>query len=951
MIANKKPSIIIGIVYFLLHTYCCFAQHDIKLQVTYLDSIHTLDITQKLIYKNDNKKDITEINLLDWSNAFKDNTTPLAKRLAEDFKRNFHFANQKERGFTNIKSINFTNNKDSVHYDRAVDDYLRLKLKNPIKPNEQKSFTLKYQVKIPYHRFTGFGYTDHNQITAKYWYLTPVNKAHLHHHKNLDDALIEKTNLEIQIQAPERFKILSSLPPKNTNKDQKIKAGYKQYTFKGISLHPSCISIQDTKEIKQLDRFSTNGFEVETNFKSRKLNFEQRAEIFKKVALFCRNELGDFPNNYALLDNVSYKKHPIYGLNQLPDFIQPFPNGFQYEIKLLKALLERYRLEKLPINHRENYWVGSGVTYYMLKKYIDKYYHDLKLLGEVSNIIGIRWFHLADLLFSDQYFLNYKNIARLRIDQPLSMPSDQLIKYNQEIGHPCKAALGLYYLSKLEDFSESKITEAIKNTYQSPTLTNSSNFLKELNKATITKSYDMSWFEKDFLNFHKNLDFSFRVKKIKNKDSLRLSFKNKENYQIPIQLQGYRNDSIISSYYFKNISHKQHINIPNKQEDQFILDPNRYIPEIQRGNNFKTIGKLLNRPLNFKFFQDIEDPSKNQIFFIPEFHYNIYDGITIFNKFYNKTILRKNLLYEVTPSYGFKSKTLLGAIKFRYRQPVKEYGLYQINYFMKASLFSYDQDLQYRRLNPSISLSFRPKDLRSNLRQYLEFRTITVDRDKPKDTVLATPNYTIFNSFYVYSNKNLLNTVTAKASYEMAKNFSKVSGTFRYNKLFKNQREIYFRGFAGTFLYNNTINSDKDFFSFSLDRPTDYLFDLGYMARNEETGWLSQETKNAEGGFKSQFNTSFANQWMTTINTGTTIWNWVYAYGNAGFYKNKYQDPIFRYDSGIRLSFVANYFELFFPVYSSNGWEVGQGDYLNRIRFLVTVSPTTLLKLFTRRWY
>jgi hypothetical protein len=37
---------------------------------------------------------------------------------------------------------------------------------------------------------------------------------------------------------------------------------------------------------------------------------------------------------------------------------------------------------------------------------------------------------------------------------------------------------------------------------------------------------------------------------------------------------------------------------------------------------------------------------------------------------------------------------------------------------------------------------------------------------------------------------------------------------------------------------------------------------------------FSQQLILAEGGFKSKLN-PYANQWMTTLNGGYTIWNWI----------------------------------------------------------------------------
>jgi hypothetical protein len=47
-----------------------------------------------------------------------------------------------------------------------------------------------------------------------------------------------------------------------------------------------------------------------------------------------------------------------------------------------------------------------------------------------------------------------------------------------------------------------------------------------------------------------------------------------------------------------------------------------------------------------------------------------------------------------------------------------------------------------------------------------------------------------------------------------------------------------------------------NYYSFALDRPTDYLFDYNYYGRSENTGFFCQQQLIiAEGGFKSKLDT------------------------------------------------------------------------------------------------
>jgi hypothetical protein len=91
--------------------------------------------------------------------------------------------------------------------------------------------------------------------------------------------------------------------------------------------------------------------------------------------------------------------------------------------------------------------------------------------------------------------------------------------------------------------------------------------------------------------------------------------------------------------------------------------------------------------------------------------------------------------------------------------------------------------------------------------------------------------------------------------------------------------------------------------------------------------------------FKSKLETRFANQWMATTNISTNIWNWIEVYGDIGAIKNKKSAAQFVYDSGIRLNLVTDYFELYFPVYSNLGWEIGEKTLENELGLLPHSDP------------
>jgi hypothetical protein len=93
-----------------------------------------------------------------------------------------------------------------------------------------------------------------------------------------------------------------------------------------------------------------------------------------------------------------------------------------------------------------------------------------------------------------------------------------------------------------------------------------------------------------------------------------------------------------------------------------------------------------------------------------------------------------------------------------------------------------------------------------------------------------------------------------------------------------------------------------------------------------------------EGGIKSKMPVSFANQWLTTLNTSIGLWKWFEIYNDVGLVKNRDRSVYFIHDKGIRFNFINNFLEVYFPLHSNNGWEISGPHYEEKIRFVLTTS-------------
>ncbi len=924
------------------------AQHSNKLTAKLNGATKEIKIQQEFSYKNTSNNALTTLYFNDWANAYSDKNTALAKSFAEQFKKNLHLAKDSERGYTDIKTIVDENHQGILWNRTKGKDILQLELNEPLLPNQSLTLFFTYIVKLPRDKFTPYGYNPKNEYYLKDWYLTPAvyrGEWHLYENKNLEDLYTEITKTSINFQYPEQLQLTSNYSLTNTEFP-----GGQLASLTGDN-HKSCEIIinPDNKFAKHV----TSYMSINTDIAASKNDRVIQALSIDRVTEFIYENLGKYPHSELLVSTIDYNKNPLYGINQLPKFIRPYDDRFQYEMKILKTALINILEETIFLNPRKEQWLNDAIANYLMIAYVEEFYPEQKLLGKLSNIWGIRSFNLAKMGFNEQYPFLYMLLARKNLDQPLTTSNDSLIKFNQKIANKYKAGLGLSYLASY--IGKDKIDESIKTFYKFYQLNkvNVVDFKSILKRAT---DQNIDWFFDTYVETDRKIDFKIkRVEKFN--DSLRVTIKNKEGTNVPISLFGLKKDTIVSKYWFSNIKKERTVTLPRGEEERLVLNYDQKIPEFNQRDNWKSLGGFLssNKKLKFTFFQDSENPYYQQIFYVPVVNFNIYDGWTPGLRLHNKTLLQRPFVFDIAPTYSFREKALVGNAKFTYRKYLSKSGLYVANYGIRGSTSHFNVNSRVATITPSLSFGWRPKNLISNRRQFLSFRYLNIFRDIDESLIdlrndPENPDYSVFNVRFQDFDNHIINYNSWFLDFQQAGNFTKISGEYEYRKLFDNNRQFNLRLFAGKFLWNKT---NTDFFSFALDRPTNYLFDYNYLGQSEGSGIYSQQLIIAEGGFKSilEEQSRFSNDWIATANTSINLWKWIELYGDVGLVKNRGVKQKFVYDSGVRLNLVTDYFELYFPLYSNNGWEIAQPDYGERIRFIITVSPRTLTGLFTRKWF
>ncbi|MEE9364321.1 MAG: metalloprotease [Cellulophaga sp.] len=945
-------KIVICAIVFLCGFGTSNAQHTNTVTATLDTETKEIRIQQEFVYINNSKETLTYLYFNDWANAYSNKKTPLARKFEEEFKKNIHLAKDHERGHTNLINV-VDANFEEIKWKRTPEsDLIKFNLNTPLIPSDSIKMVFTYVVKLPSNKFTTFGYSNNkkNNYYLKDWYLTPAvynGEWQLYSNKDLDDLYTEITNTTINFTLPNSLFVETNSTKEATTKLAKNEL--QTITIKGTKAKSTELIITSEKRFtKHITPFIT----LNTDLTSSKYEEALQTVSILKITEFIEQHLGKFPHKELLVSKIDYNKSPLYGINQLPSFIRPYEERFQFELKFLKTALNNYLKETLYLNPRKEKWVIDALVNYLMIVYVEDNYPNQKLLGKLSGIFGFRNYKLAKMDFNDQYALLSMLMARKNLDQSLSTPNDSLLKFNQKISSRYKAGLGLAYLASY--IGEESVKESIKTFYAKEKLKEitASNFRGILEQST---EKNINWFFDEYVSTSKRIDF--KIKKAEREgDSIRITLKNKSGTNVPISLFGLKNDSIVSNYWFSNITKERTVTIPKNGEDRLVLNYDHKIPEFNQRDNWKSLGGFFsrNKKLKFQFFKDVEDPNYTQVLFAPILTFNAYDGFSPGIRLTNKTFLRKRFIYNWSPSYSFKENTLVGYGKFTYTKDHNKGGLYVSNYSLRASTFHFQTNSRYTKITPSVSFGWRPKNnLISNKRKFLSLRYVNVLRQFNENLgglkETSDPDYSVLNARFVSVNNGIINHFSWYVDAQHSSDFTKLAVTLEYRKLFESNRQFNVRFFAGKFLRNKITNSD--FFSFALDRPTDYLFDYNFLGRSEGSGLYSQQIIIAEGGFKSKLPNAFANDWMATVNTSLNIWRWVEFYSDFGFIKSRRQRQQLVYDSGIRLNLVTDYFELYFPLYSNNGWEVSQPNYEEKIRFVVTLSPKTLLGLFKRKWF
>ena len=904
----------------------------------------SLIVSQTIVFKNPSNTPLKKIYLSDWANSYEGTKSPLVNHLANQFNRSFYISSKSKLGYTSVKTLK---NLDTLLQWKRLEnqiDLIEISLDESLQIGEKMSMQLNYVIKIPDDKFTGLGINSNNRIFFRDFFIsiTPFidNEWLLHSNLGLRDNSHLPANFTVNWTYPSNYNLVSNLNQTSEIKNLNDEFKFSQWKATELSSPEFIFDEKDKFQTITLD----DGLTVVTDIlpsKNADVNWQQSLQRINK---FTRSLLSPLQHQKLLILKKDYTKNPLLGITEVP-FLKPFSDSFVYETKIIKAYLASYLHELLIVDKRKAHLIPGGIQTYVMMKYVENFYPDSKFLGALKDfkVLGIKLFNgysAAQIGFNESFSFIYEFEEHANRQQSVTLSKDKLTKFNESYTSPYHVGSGFYYLDQY--LGENNFPDAL--------LAFSENQGKQNLKYFIEKKTDkdVDWFFGNYLSDREAFDLF--VKNVsKEPKSVSVTIGEKNTKSVPFKLDLIKNDSIIFEKWMFHSGKDTIVKLEGKDIDFVAINSNRFLPEKNRPNNWKYLKSSTGfKPLKLTFYGDSENLKRNQLFYHPISDYNAYDGFTAGMRIYNTRVKNQPFEIDLHPQYSFKENTYVGFFRSRYRFINHKSRNYLNQVFLTGKSYHYNTNLRYTSIQPSFSMYFRPFDLRSNKRQLFNVSWFNVIRDR-EPNIDVSPDYSVLNFLHRYENADAVNVFSTVSNIELSRKFGKIYFTSQYRKLFPSGRQFSTRFFAGKFLWHNTTESQ--FFDFNLNRSPDYLFRYDYIGRSDQSGIWSQQFVPAEGGFKSFFEESSANNYMITINASIGVWKWIELYGDIGALKNLNRPTKGYFDSGIKFNLVPDYFEIFFPLYSSNGFEPSQARYATKIRFIFTPRLSTLSSLFTRKWF
>lgn len=921
--------------------FCAKAQQDsILLKIQLNDDRKSISVEQTLIYHNPHQKSINQIKLLNWVSAYQKRKTPLLKRKIEDRKKDLYFATENQLG--KLESLQYASGNTFSEILNKNQENIFIPLSKPLEPGKSITLELKYQIRMPDARFTGYG-IDANHILLKYFFLVPETyedeiQSNVSY-RDTEETANAGAFWKVDFQIPENWKAYSNLFQKSDTE------------FEGISINDP--EFQLSGEIYPEFNMPVDGQNINIQLGYQVTEYQRQilGSVMTNHLKFIKAKTGNLPEKLFITKKFLNKEEFI-GIDDIRFWkfkYQMFTDYEKTDLDYISVISKKVIDESFVSDKTKDHWLKNGLKAYLEIQYLKNFYPDHRLIGNLPdnvNIMGIKplkVFHASKLKLAERYGLAYHYIYTQNLDQKINTPFYKLSNFNTTAISQFETGSLLNYISEYQGPGsfDNFIKEYLSSNYQNKTT--GRDFLKKLETFTTGRS---AFFSKMIDEKHR---INFNLKNINEaKENYIVNIRNQDAENVPLKIETETKDGHRAIFWKAGTEkQKDSLSVPIDNTDKIVLNDDYIFPETNyRDNYIYTKGLFSNaKKIRLKLIKDIQNPEYNEIFLTPRLTFNAYDKILLGLNFKNQGIFDQKFDYSFTPYYSTGTGKLTGSGALGYSILPPNSFFRSWNFGVSGSYFHYDNDLAYKRFGASTSFNFQ-KNPRSAIGRSLYFSYNYYERDLTPQMILNQQysKYNLWNVGYSYSDNQLIHEKYIGTNFQWMEDFQKISAEAFYRWEYAKDKKISFRWFAGYFVKNETKNT---LFNYGISRVSNYSFSYGLLGQSATSGILSQQFILAEGGFKSFFNTS-VNQFITSVNVDSHVWKWFNVYADAGIYKNKHRAEQFIWDSGIKVKVIPDFLEVYFPVASTLGFEPSFKNYGYRIRYTLVLNLGALINNLRR---
>ncbi len=967
-----------------------------KIDVTLNDLTHELSAFEKIEYINNSTHPLEFIYFHLWANAYKNNKTALAKQLLEEGETKMYFAKPEELGY--IDSLNFLVNGQAIkwEYDKEHIDICKLYLNKPINPGDTITITTPFHVKLPSAKISRLGHLGQAYAITQ-WYPKPAvfdrEGWHPMPYLNQGEFYSEFGEYDVKITLPKNYVLAATgdrideqeeeswilanaeatqkmISEKKYSKDNSFPESSKEYKtiqFKQYRVHDfawfadkrfhvlkGTITLPNSNKDVDTWAFFTNN-EPELWSKS--------IEYINDATLFYSSMNGDYPYNHVTAVDGTISAG---GGMEYPNItiVGESGNAFTLETTIMHEVGHNWFYGILGSNERDYPFMDEGLNSFYEMRYIRAKYPNKTLASLVGRDSTFKFFGLNKFKHKAQYELSYFIAARKNLDQPILTNSKNFTGYNYGGIVYSKSALAFDYL--MNYLGKDKFDEAMRFYFEQwkfehPT---PEDLIKTLQYHL---NADLNWFVNEMLMAKNKLDYKVVGHKKLADNSHAIQVKNNGQLLGPVSISGLKDGVLIGTVWYNGFKGKRVFEFPPADIDEFKIDYEEYMPDINRkNNNIRTHGILRKRDaIQLSFIGKLDNPNKTQINYLPILGYNEYNKFMLGCAFYNYSLLQRKLEITIAPMYAFGSNTPVGFADLTRHFTQNNNVFQEITFIAKAKSFAYNHvdtkyfneanttdikpfNLNYYKISATLDFEIKKQNPRSPISQHVGYtnNNLFVDKDNYKidlsdssqSTITTINKATIINNFYyTLKNTRAINPFDAAFNFQHNNQFGKASLTMNYAVTMKNKSSLDFRLFAGAFVFqSNNLKQNYNFRMTGFSGYQDYLFDYNYEGRYETNGIGAAQMVEQDGAFKVPTYLGQTSKWLLALNikspkvgklplklfadigTSESLITSHNLYG-VGTTPNSLKNERILYDAGVEICLWKNIFEIYVPfIYSQD---------------------------------